>query len=820
MYGLALYGQCSFSDDELTLWGPASDEHMSTPAAEFASGMTPGVHEAGAAVLTSAGCTESACPTPPRTTSRSANLVGVIKPYLYDQLFYDERVFEAPGSDYSIESSDYGVHRVYCSSPPMVPDMLSGGFDFPADTTGSLHGVCGDFKQAMAYFLDALEAAVFVAAKWEGDRDNSIHCNDTLSALAEYDAVECYTYVPPHFEAQMLASIPGFADAAYIDSQKWAMEFTAEKFRVFELPLDIVVIPSGDPTGLNGVLYRGKDQSESMLYGHENTYATRSGIYLGIVNWQSLYLDRNRIAYPIENIVFSTLACGLPSIDYKAEWMHKLYDIPAIDLWAAPGPAASGTDSRNSVQYTDMLYASRLALYTNMQFPGATGGHSEIHGKFGYLEISVGFPAIEAFSFHIDAAEDDTLTPITIFEMCAAHGTLQMSEAKFDAENDMPLIKYIDSIITFNATEQDIVTPKYTGDIELLQVVSVAQFEDYDKVITNTDVLSWEATYEPDVVPYTDVVANAATFGLGVAQGNTLVVFAQSLFFPEYGCEDGLFVPIRDRTIYETNMLCVDFEAHIEKPILSGYIAAVVDVPAELFQGYFNDPWVCTLGNPDLSLSTGAPKLCGTMAPVPFIYQFEFIADPWRYTEIVALGDAAFDCKHSNSMYIGELLPDIVGISQNINGADIIETHIPYVLTGEFFCKPHHPASAEMMRAPDFVYEPLSLVRVDSHHTLYLNFAEHEDMDFQGCEQSHALVIGSMVVDEPFIQGQYEERTIISMIDISVAEVSCTPNGCWSWGYILDARGAINVIPSPLWYDIVIEYDYENTDPKEMAFIF
>lgn len=821
MYGLAQYGQDTYGDEDVSLFGLPSEAELVSPAMEFTTGMEPGVHMAGAAVLSDTiHASESEVHSSSNISQQYANLTGFIKPYLYDQLLYDERIFEEQGSLFAIDAADYGVSTVDCSAPPMVPDMLSGGFNFPADFAGSLGSTSEEITHAVAYFLDEVTVAVPRVAERESDHDDSTQYNNTVAPISVFDAVESYTYVPPIYRHDMPASIPGLREAPYIDSQKWAMEFGADQFRVFELPLDKIVIPSGDPTGLNGVFYRDKGTTESMMYGHEHTYDTRGGVYLGIVNWQAMFLDRSRMAYPIEDIAFSSLACGLPAIEHEAEWMHKLFDIPVPDImWPAPGPAAAGAETREAAQYTDIVYASREAMFANLLLPSTTGGHSEVHGEFGWLELGVAFPSVDAFTFHVEHTEMDTVVPLVMFE---AHETLQIGEAEFFAESDMPLAKFIDAIATFDKIEINPVAPAYTGEASSWEPIGIATFSDDSRVPLPADAISWPTTEEAVIAPMADIVANVAPFGLGLGHGNTFAVWAQSLVFPEAGCEDGWFTPFIDNTLHELPLAEADFKAYNELPLLEGHIGLIIDLPADRFPGHFIEPHVIEVGIAEAMTAcvSGAPELPGTMAPIPFIYQFQFLADPWTYAEPVFVGDGVFDCTHSTAMHPAEVLPEFDGVSSAVSSPDIIEVHLPSVATGEFYCKPHQPLPAEIMTEPDYVYESLSYVRVDSHHTLSVNFADSAATGFHSCDQGTGLILGGFIIDEPLLMAQNAERTTISIVDVSVAEVSCTPNGCWSWGYILDAYAAINILPRPLWYEYIIEYDYENTDPRDMAFIF
>jgi len=147
--------------------------------------------------------------------------------------------------------------------------------------------------------------------------------------------------------------------------------------------------------------------------------------------------------------------------------------------------------------------------------------------------------------------------------------------------------------------------------------------------------------------------------------------------------------------------------------------------------------------------------------------------------------------------------------------------HIVDMLYGAQACLPFIPIPANMTTDFAVVDTGLVFTPIAQQHEVVVHFDDGGMCNFSPGVAEKSMVLGGL----EHIQTRLQTYNSASMIQthcvvIHTPELTCVPNGCPMWGYIIIGCVAINIIPSPLWYEIDIEYDYSNTDPKDMAFIF
>lgn len=764
---------------------------------------------------------------------------GTPNPYLYDTRLYDDRVLEDPFTTYSVTSYNTGLAIATCLVGGEV-NSLAGGFTFTADKISYILGSKHLAGVAVSPRTDVME--FLTSEPWNGDAG--------FSSPADIVDVTEFAQEMPHIPQleRGAASIPGMLTPDLDTTTIIPMSFVGTLMQIFESPVSFPS-PTRMATDKNGLLYI-PTSSQQVIYGSKHTYVSRAAHYLGVSNWNTIYIDGNKLAGDLARLKEGSLDCGASAVDpIPVDYLFGLHNMVAVESWPVSSPHASDDISLPVVQYGMVRYLGRsaafLGLYKQLSMITAST-ISLIDPSFGNadepLVLGCDVIGVEQFvELYPAPVYDDAVFPLWVQE--AAHGCdrsdlgVQYADVSgmMQASFSLPSAQYDESVFTM-----------HVGEAEYALDSTVALGAKIFGEVYSSD--GYDIVYPTDL-------ARANVMDIPVAafmSAHGMPLSALLLHVENY--EDaGIVIPVLSPTMHvvelSTTMISTDSASGVNGHILTIYGAGDIgEAPQVVLE-------VILAGVSEAAISTmGSMFIPGVVATLEHVHFFDGSTREENTYTLSTVYDAVFDCSGSPIYSVGEIAGTLnVAGSGDMFTFDLTDSaHELHMLLGHTrgdFSYMFVPAGEELLlvtiqdsesSSQPFVYEmgvsvadfvcgqsstsapaeatggvigvmaDIRNVQEDTAYEIGIDFA-----DAGVIESYSSIFVGYHMDVIAFFEGFF-----YTQIRLLEAVSSCESSPGEFDGDMMHECVYINLTPTPFWYDFVIEYDYGNTDPGDMAFIF
>lgn len=755
---------------------------------------------------------------------------GQINPFLYDTTLYDARIYERGTQSYTLTRAAVSVHsvqRLLLTTSDVVPGGEIGKskwVDYPAELRATEH------TPLLPQIFE--EPPNLVEGFWgqlHPDKDDLVEYTPIGTLPSKLEATEGF-YNPPQSWFDVTASLPGVRTGSVIDGHKYAMIFKGNMMQARIMPLDLVTVPSGDVTGLNNVWYAPLVHSGPMVYGFEHVYAERDVLYTGRIYHRTVYIDRHHTAYKTEFSSGKLCVHGDHPVFY-VDYQFALHQpVVTTDLKTVPTFEQRHLDPREGIMYGTTVYAEKYGLYSGIRTPDTVFAGTLVVGSAGTLYTKLHAQAFNAEMPQTIHVVFDKPAHAGIPDHLARIYRPQVHEVLFDGAYDSNVDLPVFTLRTEN-TEEEHRVPQHAltvgRDFVFEAVRSHVEYSEFttDKMVIGKMIAEDTYTHTPTLATQvTESTVKFAYAGFGSASSWAITFKIHEVrdldqFYASSARVAGA------HTVYVTENT-ISAQDSITLP---GQVAPAIAVQTHTYAEYTPLIYAETIVGVDHVIA----EYTGTASATPFNADTTTVIfiNKTLYTDNVFTTSAV----HAYTAISGyhALLPSVDVFAKTLHVRNVFELrpNANIVNTSTVLGE----AGALTIIPAAYLCGAYSvLVNIEECYVAAQHVQEIDIITATFGEINYRLqpaAQASIILETAHTHREYpvyDKNTHLSVWEVCVSTPFIVNDGSdiiecnVHWADVIPCDRFPIILPEPtgIWFEVEIEYDYSQTDPGDIAFIF